>query len=186
MRAWIDQGAKWSQKAIETRHVLVSPTIRWIGVSGDKRQFREQMWTRDGWVGGLQEFRLEERSKPGEKFTAQGSVLGMPREYRLRLDYERLIWVRPRRFRAISALLRRHRRILRAVSDESFNLGRDLAVDVGRAWIEFGLTLPHWPRMVLGYEYQFKEGNKIIIELERCGFWPRRHEPGESGDFPGL
>ena len=45
----------------------------------------------------------------------------------------------------------------------SFGLGRDLGVDVGRVWVDFGLTLPHWPKMVLGYEHQFKEGSKSSL-----------------------
>ena len=36
------------------------------------------------------------------------------------------------------------------------SLGTDLHLDIGKAWIDFGLTLPHWPRMVLGYEYDYK------------------------------
>src|SRR5207302_234797 len=46
----------------------------------------------------------------------------------------------------------------------SFDLTRDLHLDIGRAWIDCGLNLPRWPLIVLGYEYQFKEGAKSMLE----------------------
>jgi hypothetical protein len=37
-------------------------------------------------------------------------------------------------------------------------------VDNGRIWVDLGLTLPRWPQIVLGYEYQFKQGNKSMLD----------------------
>ncbi|MCI0536594.1 MAG: hypothetical protein L0Z50_15345, partial [Verrucomicrobiales bacterium] len=186
LRAWIDQGAKWSQQAVEVKTMFsISPVIRWIGVSGDERQFREQMWTQDGWVGGLQEFRLEEQLKPGEKFRAQGAVLGDAREYRLRLDYEKTD------FGFARAGFEQYRRyyddtggFYAPFPTNAFGLDRDLAVDVGRAWIEFGLTMPHWPRLVLGYEYQFKEGTKS--SLGWSDFGPQTPDSVTRAIFPAY
>jgi hypothetical protein len=45
-----------------------------------------------------------------------------------------------------------------------FDLDRDLHLDVGRAFAEFGLTLPDVPRVVLGYEYQFRNGSQSTEE----------------------
>ena len=44
------------------------------------------------------------------------------------------------------------------------SLNRDLYVDNGRFWVDFGLTLPHWPQIVLGYEYDFKKGTKSMLD----------------------
>jgi hypothetical protein len=43
-------------------------------------------------------------------------------------------------------------------------LNQDLYLDTGRAWADFGLTLPEWPRMVLGYEYQYRDGTKSTTQ----------------------
>ena len=51
-----------------------------------------------------------------------------------------------------------------AVVPPAFNLNRDLYVDNGRIWADLGLTLPRWPQIVLGYEYQFKQGNKSMLD----------------------
>ena len=52
----------------------------------------------------------------------------------------------------------------RPFSQPAFNLNRDLSLDVGRAWIDFGLTPPHGPQVILGYEVQYKEGAKSTLE----------------------
>ena len=31
---------------------------------------------------------------------------------------------------------------------------------IGKAWVDFGLTLPDWPRLVLGYEYDYRVGQR--------------------------
>src|SRR5262249_24679650 len=45
---------------------------------------------------------------------------------------------------------------------EPLTLGKDLHLDIGKAWVDFGPTLPHWPRMTLGYEYDYKDGDEAI------------------------
>ena len=49
------------------------------------------------------------------------------------------------------------------------SLGEDLHLDIGKAWVDFGLTLPDWPRMVLGYEYDYKRGNEATTEWGAVG-----------------
>ena len=44
------------------------------------------------------------------------------------------------------------------------DLNRDLYLDTGRAWADFGLTLPQWPTMVLGYEYQYRDGTEATTQ----------------------
>src|ERR1043166_363162 len=57
----------------------------------------------------------------------------------------------------------------RPFSIPAFNLDRDLYLNIGRAWIEFGLTVPDLPQVVVGYEYQFKEGVKSMLERGSVG-----------------
>ena len=45
-----------------------------------------------------------------------------------------------------------------------YELGRDLHLDIGKAWFDVGLTLPDWPRMVVGYEYQYQQGEKSTLQ----------------------
>src|SRR5207237_9480017 len=57
----------------------------------------------------------------------------------------------------------------RPFSPPSFDFGRDLHLDTGRAWVDFGLTLPNLPQIVLGYEYQYRDGSKSTLEWGNVG-----------------
>src|SRR5215471_671961 len=61
MRAWIDQGALWGATNPPVQLAFsATPTLRWIGVDGDKSKFREVEGVQEGVGGGLQEFSIEE------------------------------------------------------------------------------------------------------------------------------
>jgi hypothetical protein len=44
----------------------------------------------------------------------------------------------------------------------SFDLGRDLELDIGTFFAETELTIPDWPEIRLSYEHRFKEGEKAL------------------------
>ncbi len=50
------------------------------------------------------------------------------------------------------------------VIPSQFTLNRDLYVDNRDIWVDFGLTLPRWPQIVFGYEYQSKSGNESTLD----------------------
>ncbi len=62
------------------------------------------------------------------------------------------------------------------VTPPDFSLNRNLYVDNGDAWIDFGLTLPRQPQVVLGYEYQFQNGNKSMLDWGPAYYVP--NDPG--------
>jgi mono/diheme cytochrome c family protein len=167
LRAWIDQGADWPADAPGAGPVTlfsISPMVQSVHVSGNARRFREQTGLRDGWVGGASEFHFEERRKPGEKFTVDGGGFADAGDYRIRLDYEKAD------VGFVRGGYEQYRRyyddtggFYGGFAESSHTLGRDLALDIGRAWFDVGLTLPDRPRMVFGYEYQFKEGAKSSL-----------------------
>ena len=108
LRAWIDQGAKWSEKdsARAASIFSITPMFRWIDVRGNRGVFREHTGMREGWDGGVHDFVFEERPRLGEKFRVEGSLLGdarVPTETGLRA---RGCGFCPGRLRSVSALLR--------------------------------------------------------------------------------
>jgi hypothetical protein len=68
------------------------------------------------------------------------------------------------------------RAALEPFSPSLFTLGKDLGLDIGRAWIQAGLTLPNWPRIVVGYEHQYRDGSKSMLS------WGEVSPSGEFGD----
>jgi hypothetical protein len=142
-----------------------APTLRWIAVSGNKSKFREIEGLEEGFGGGIEHFALEERTGPDKKFTAEGRVLFPENDVRLKLALEKTD------FGFVRAGYEQWRRYYddtggyyRPFPVPAFDLDHDLHLDIGRAYIDFGLTLPNWPQLTLGYEYQFKEGEKSTLQ----------------------
>lgn len=165
LRAWIDQGAIWGATNVpEPLAFSVEPTLRWIGVSGDKSKFREVEGITDGFGGGVEHFSATQQLAPEKLLTLEGRALVPEEDFQIKLTLEK------RDVGFVSGGFEEWRRYYDDTGGyyapfpvPSYSLGRDLHLDIGRAWADFGLTLPDWPRMVLGYEFQFKEGEKSML-----------------------
>ncbi len=165
LRAWIDQGASWGISNLLPQLAFSTTTsLRWIAVKGNQSKFREIEGTKSGMGGGVDNFFMSEQIKPDEKFTAEGRVLWPDNDVQLKLALEK----------TDQGFVRGGFEVWRKYYDDtggyyqpfpqpSFSLNRDLYLDIGRAWVDFGLTRPGLPQIVLGYEYQFKQGNKSLL-----------------------
>ncbi|MDB6110496.1 MAG: Planctomycete cytochrome [Pedosphaera sp.] len=164
LRTWIDQGLAWETAApVSALAFSVSPTLRWTTVSGNEQKFREHYWQREGWNGGLERFDSDEQLSSDSHLHAAGHFL--LDDYRLQLALEKnevgfvhTGWEQYRKYYSDTG------GYYPAFAPPASRLGRDLHVDTGRAWIDFGLTLPDWPRMVLGYEYQYRNGEESTLQ----------------------
>lgn len=166
LRAWIDQGANWGTPTLAApTTVAISPTLRWIGMSGDEKKFRELEGLKAGWAGGLEHFALQEQISPDKKFSAEGHIIFDDHDAQLNLVLEK---AGVGFMRAGVAQWRRYYDdsggFYRPLAVPSYRLDRELYLDHSRAWIDFGLSLPNWPQFVLGYEYQSKEGAESTLQ----------------------
>jgi hypothetical protein len=161
LRAWIDQGVTWNNTAPSNRFdVTISPSVGWILVKGDKQKFREHYWRSDEFDAGLERFDLFEQIDPNTGRSLYGHAFR--NDYKVALDLDRnevgfihTGWEQYRKYYDDTGGY-----FARETPQAPLSLGRDLHLDMGRAWIDFGLTLPRWPRMVLGYEYDYKHGDE--------------------------
>jgi hypothetical protein len=166
LRAWIDQGAVWgaTNPPVAFRF-SVTPGARGIFVEGDKAKFREIEGVKEGAGGGVEEFTLEQQIGVDKKLSVEGRAIVPDNDYRVKLNLEKtdVGFVRGG-FQEWRRYYDDTGGYYRPFSEPSFDLGRDLHLDIGRAWADFGLTLPRWPQIVVGYEYQFKQGAKSALE----------------------
>ena len=163
LRAWIDQGAAW--EAVEpppTSTTSLSPFVSYTSVSGDVAKYREHYWQPEGANGGLEQFELWQRTGPDSTLTISGHV--MRDDFDLKLESEKTD------LGFVHAGWRQYRKYYDdtggydpLLSPSVTSLDRDLHLDLGRAWIDFGLTLPDWPRLVFGYEYQYRQGDEATL-----------------------
>ena len=180
IRAWIDQGVAWTGTNLPPAlEMSAAPTVGGTSVQGDKSKFREIEGVKDGLVGGLENFSLLQRFGLDKKVALDGRVLAPDQDYRIHLAYDNADhgfvhagWEQWRKYYDDSG------GYYQPFSPPQFNLNQDLHQDIGRAWIDFGLTLPRWPTMVFGYEYQYKDGSKSMLEWGPVGGNPG--VPGSS------
>jgi hypothetical protein len=171
LRAWIDQGASWNTTNQPAQVAFTfAPTLRWIDVRGDRAKFRELQGVNDGFSGGVEHFLFFQQTSATEKFSLAGQVLAPDRDYNLKLAVDET----DRGF--IHAGLDEWRKYYddrggydSAVLPPELSLNRNLYVDDGRFWVDFGLTLPRWPQIVLGYEYDFKKSTEAMLDWGQAG-----------------
>ena len=164
LRAWIDQGVAWESTLQEpSTQLTIASTVGGTAVHGDTKKFRELYWQRDGWNGGVEEFEMVEKPTPDSKLTASGHFLRD--DYKISLSAEKndlgfahFGWSQFRKYYDDNG------GYYPLFPTPAFSLNRDLHLDDGRAWTEFGLTLPRWPRIVLGYEYQYRDGAQSTLQ----------------------
>ena len=167
LRAWIDQGVKWSETPAAStmqRRASATPQFHWITVSGDEHKFREHLWMKEGAHAGLENFLLQERLSPDSSIKVEGRLFPDEDNLRVALRYDRT------EVGFIGAGVDQFRRYyddsggFYPFAQPIFSLDRDLHLRIGKAWFDLGLTLPEWPKVAVGYEYQFKEGTKSTLQ----------------------
>jgi len=166
LRAWIDQGANWS-----TNHqpgataMTLASTAGGFDVHGNKGKFQELEGVTGGFSGGLEKFSLAQQLGRDEKLSLDGHLLAPEQDIGLKLGLDKTD------LGFVHAGFEQWRKYYgsdggfdSAVTPPQFTPNRDLYVNDGRAWVDFGLDLPHWPQMVLGYEYLYRNGTESTLD----------------------
>lgn len=145
--------------------ISLTPGLRDTSVSGDARKFAQDWWFREGWAGGVDQLKFNNNAKSGWKLDLLGRANFNESDYNLDLN---LINPDVGFLRAGFSEYRKYfddqGGYYPLFSTTSFSLGKDLHLDIGKIYVEAGLTLPDWPILTLGYEQQFKNGNKSLLE----------------------
>ena len=169
LRAWIDQGLIWDDSTSPLPPDSLSLLGGGTGVSGDNRKFREHEWHKEGAYGGVERFELYDQPDPHTQISITGHAL--PDDYQLNLAADRSEvgfihsgWQQFRKYYDDTGGFR-----FSAATPFAPSLNQDLYLDVGKAWLDIGLTLPDWPRLVAGYEYDYKRGNEAITSWGAFG-----------------
>ena len=172
LRAWIDQGVAWDTARLTNNFDFsFSPTIGGTTISGDNHKFREHYWQKESLNGGLEQFELFQQTSPDTRLLLAGHA--RLDDYQIGLSVDRNDvgfvhsgWEQYRKYFDDTG------GYYPALVQPAPGLGEDLHLDIGKAWVDFGLTLPDWPRLVLGYEYDYRLGNEATTEWGAVGTPP--------------
>jgi hypothetical protein len=173
LRAWIDQGVVWETVDLSANYEAkfsFTPAVRWVTVSGNAQKFQEHQWVRRGFTEGVSDFRISQKNTNGTSFFVEGRAL--TEDYKITLDmrkeelgYARFGIEQFRHYYDDYGVYYRFRPSGFATQVRNlYSLDRDLHLDTGKAFAEFGLTRPNWPEIVVGYEYFYKNGDQSTEE----------------------
>src|SRR6185312_4310546 len=157
----IDQGAEWDAGGLTNFYsVSLSPIVGGTAVHGDKQKFRELNWRQEGNYAGFDDFEMFRQTGSDSAMLLNGHVV--QNDYKLGLSLERTDigfirsgWQQYRKYYDDTGGIQPG-----TFATNALSLDQDLYLDIGKAWVDLGLTLPNWPRMVLGYEYDYRTGNE--------------------------
>jgi hypothetical protein len=143
----------------------VTPAVDFVTVTGDERRFREDWWMPDRWSGGIEQFALEHDIDEHTVLRAEGRAVFDAEDYRLRLEIVRYS------VGFFRAGYTEHRTFYDdwggfygPFTPPALRLDRELHLDNGDVFVDVGLTLPDLPRLTLGYERQFRDGTKSLLQ----------------------
>ena len=169
LRAWIDQGVVWNSPADGNRlDFAFSPTLGGTSIGGDKQKFRELNWEPGGVDGGAGQFKLFKQFNPDTRLQMDGHATREDYELNLALDRAGLGfihsgWQQYRKYYDETGGFDPK------LANPSPRLAQDLHLDIGKVWVDFGLAVPDWPRLVLGYEYDYRQGHEATTEWNNIG-----------------
>lgn len=164
LRAWIDQGLVWPEpEPAPPYSMMLNPLIGGVSIDGDKEAFREHHWMKDGWQGGVQDFRWTESVQENVRLDLSGHVLR--HDYKVALEVEeRDLWFVRSGYSEYRKYYDESGGWYAPFGDRTFELDQSLGLDMGAFWFEVGLTKPGLPRVVAGYDYEFKSGDKSSLQ----------------------
>lgn len=147
--------------------VVLTPIVTYVDVDGDANRFRADWWTKDEVTGGVDALVVERLLGKDWKLSLEGRAIFDMDDYRVRLEiakpevgYVRAGYTEYRKYYDNSGGFFN----FPTAGPTQLDSGQDVHLDIGSVYVEFGLTLPKWPVLVLGYEHRFKDGQKSMIE----------------------
>lgn len=165
LRAWIDQGARWSATPAEPGfRFSITPAIQFYTVSGNAARFREHQWTREGWGGGATEFSMSYDADPRTHVDITGRALAGPDDYRFdtRIRRDEIGWARVA-YREFSRYQDDTGGYYAPFGLEAPRWGDDFVLRHQHVTTEFGLERPEWPRIRLAYDLHRRDGTEATL-----------------------
>src|SRR5579859_5278652 len=139
--------------------------VNYVSVKGDTQKFREDWSMNDQWSGGVEQLTLDQDLDEHTTLHVEGRGVVNQNDYRLQLELARYS------VGFIHAGYTQYRTyyddwggFYRPFTPSAFRLGQDLHLDDGDIFVDLGLTLPELPQLTLGYERQYRNGAKSLLE----------------------
>ncbi|HUJ08907.1 MAG TPA: hypothetical protein VL171_02685 [Verrucomicrobiae bacterium] len=145
--------------------ISITSGARYVTVKGDKDKFREDQWMRDGWAGGVEDATYHQTFGKDWTLDLEGRGVFDEDDYKLRLNLTKTdVGFIHAGFTEYRQYFDRTGGFFGSFSPSSFELDHDLHMRIGGIYFDAGLTLPGLPKIVFGYERQFRDGDESLLE----------------------
>ncbi len=150
--------------AASAAEISLTPEGQYVTVKGDQDNFREHQWVNDGWTEGGSATLHQELGKDAA-LDFEGRGVFNDGDFKLALD------ITKKDVGFVRAGFTQYRHyfdssggFFKPFTTPSFTLPGNLYLDVGDIYADIGLTLPNAPKLTLGYERQYRDGTKSLLE----------------------
>lgn len=148
-----------------TVDISLSPEATYADVSGNKQKFREDVGIKDGWTGGMDDATFHQDFNKDTTIDGEGRFIVDDHDYKLQLQVTKKdVGFVNGGFTEYREFYNNEGGFFRPFTPPAFQLNNDLGMDVGRIFVEGGLTLPNLPKITLSYEHQFRDGEESLLE----------------------
>lgn len=163
LERWITAGADWRTNSPVRVRYDFTPMIRSVWIDGNRARYEEHSGNVRGPAGGVSQFSLTGQLDDDTRIAAEGRAIFGQEDYRVGITLERQD-IGFLRFGAErwTRFYDNHGGFQPGVAAPA-PLGRDLELNLGRTWVELGLTPPTGPAITLGYEYAYRDGAKSML-----------------------
>jgi hypothetical protein len=145
--------------------VSVTPAGQYVTVRGDQDQFRADHWGNDGWTYGVDSATLHQSLGKDTSLDFSGRAIVNDGDFKLSLDitkndvgFIRAGFTQYRQYFDTSG------GYFKPFSVPSFSLPGDWYLDIGKIYADIGLTLPNLPKLTLGYERDYRDGQQSLLQ----------------------
>ncbi len=149
--------------------LTLSPVISYATVSGNESLFREHTWRDDGFIGGLQSAVLYDNSDAiAGDLRLEGRFIAGNGDYEIQGE-----WVSPDGNIFVNAGFEQFRKYYDNTGwyyegiEDAYQRATTFDMDIGRLYFDLGFKPQDNTTIVLGYEYQYKDGTKSLRQYQQ-------------------
>lgn len=144
--------------------ITLEPSVTFVSLKGNEQQFRHDRWLNDGWTGGGT-LRLRQDLGSEQTLELTGRLIAHDGDYGAGLRWEKTEaafvqagWSEYRKYSETTG------GYFSGFTPPAFQLAGQPQLRIGHLSLEAGLRRPNLPNVTVGYERQYKNGEKSLLE----------------------
>lgn len=158
--------SKPSNEGSSEPQLTLTSGFDFVTVKGDSNRYRADNWLYDGWTGGIEDLTWQRELGKDWAMDLNSHAIFGNGDYKVELAISKtdvgFVNVGFKQYRKYYDSTGGYYRF--TSGGRAFDLNKSLFMDIGDLTVDFGLTLPNLPKVIVGYERVYKDGSKSLLE----------------------